>query len=66
MVKVHSNPGDRLLDFFAGSGTLGEAAAKHGRNYVLIDNNPDAIQVMIRRLAPTNPDLVSCEAYAHS
>ena len=50
IVKVHSRPGDRLLDFFAGSGTLGEAAAANGRNAVLIDNNPDAIAVMQRRL----------------
>ena len=62
LVKVHSKPGDLLLDFFAGSGTLGEAAAKHGRDYLLIDNNPEAIQVMTRRLAPTNPELVGCDA----
>ena len=37
LVKVHSRPGDLLLDFFAGSGTLGEAAAKYGRDYLLID-----------------------------
>ena len=62
IVKVHSKPGDLLLDFFAGSGTLGEAAAKHDRDYLLIDNNPEALQVMIRRLSPTNPELVGCEA----
>ena len=33
IVKVHSNPGERVLDFFAGSGTTGEAAAKHGREF---------------------------------
>ena len=31
IVKVHSNPGDLVLDFFAGSGTTGEAATRHGR-----------------------------------
>ena len=62
LVKVHSEPGDLLLDFFAGSGTLGEAAAKHGRDYLLIDNNPEAIQTMTRRLAPTNPDITGCDA----
>ncbi|MBM4142946.1 MAG: site-specific DNA-methyltransferase [Lentisphaerae bacterium] len=51
IVKVHSRPGDMLLDFFAGSGTLGEAALAHGRNCVLIDNNPEAIRVMRRRFA---------------
>jgi site-specific DNA-methyltransferase (adenine-specific) len=57
IVKVHSRPGDRLLDFFAGSGTLGEAAAMHGRDAVLIDDNPEAIEVMTRRLADVNPVL---------
>ncbi len=32
IVKVHSSPGDRLLDFFAGSGTLGEAALAGARS----------------------------------
>lgn len=51
IVKVHSAPGDRLLDFFAGSGTFGESAAIHGRDVVLIDSQHAAITVMKRRLA---------------
>lgn len=51
IVRVHSNPGDRLLDFFAGSGTFGEAAARHARDVVLVDVSEDAIAVMRRRLA---------------
>ena len=31
IVKVHSSPGDTLLDFFAGSGAFGESAALHNR-----------------------------------
>jgi len=50
IVKVHSNPGERVLDFFAGSGTTGEAAAKHGREFVMVDESPDAIAVMEKRL----------------
>lgn len=50
IVKVHSNPGDLCLDFFAGSGTLGEAAAKYGRNFTLIDSNIEAINIMETRL----------------
>ena len=50
IVRVHSNAGDRLLDFFAGSGTLGEAACREGREFTLIDNNPGAVAVMRRRL----------------
>ena len=51
IVRIHSNPGDRLLDFFAGSGSFGEAAASFGRDVLLIDENPEAIEVMQRRLA---------------
>ncbi len=51
IVRVHSRPGDRLLDFFAGSGTFGEAAAKHGREVVLVDESAEAVQLMQRRLA---------------
>jgi site-specific DNA-methyltransferase (adenine-specific) len=50
IVRVHSNPGDLCLDFFAGSGTLGDAAAKNGRRFVLIDNSSKAIDVMEQRL----------------
>ena len=50
IVKVHSNPGEMVLDFFAGSGTAGEAAAKNGRRFVMIDENPEAVKVMRRRL----------------
>jgi site-specific DNA-methyltransferase (adenine-specific) len=57
IVRVHSNPGDLLLDFFAGSGTLGEAAARNGREFLLVDENPEAIEVMVKRLAPFSPEL---------
>jgi site-specific DNA-methyltransferase (adenine-specific) len=51
IVRVHSNPGDRVLDFFAGSGTVGEAAARLGRDAVLVDCNRQAIEVMRKRFA---------------
>jgi site-specific DNA-methyltransferase (adenine-specific) len=51
IVRVHSREGDLVLDFFAGSGTTGEAAAKHGRRFLLVDQSADAIAVMKRRLA---------------
>lgn len=54
IVKVHSNKGDNLLDFFAGSGTFGDAALKHGRNVVLVDNNLQAIETMKERLKKYN------------
>jgi site-specific DNA-methyltransferase (adenine-specific) len=55
IIKVHTNPGDRVLDFFAGSGTVGESAIRHQRSAVLVDNNEQALQVMARRLAFAQP-----------
>jgi site-specific DNA-methyltransferase (adenine-specific) len=45
-----SRPGDWVLDFFAGSGTTGAVAAALGRRFVLVDENPEAVEVMRRRL----------------
>lgn len=59
LVKVHSNPGDLVMDFFAGSGTLGEAAARLGREFLLIDNSPEATTIMARRLASADPECVN-------
>ena len=50
IIKVHSNKGDVVLDFFAGSGTTGYACMKLGRDCILIDKNPDAIDVINKRL----------------
>lgn len=49
IVKIHSNPGDVLCDFFAGSGTLGEAAYRNDRNCILVDNNLEALETMEKR-----------------
>jgi site-specific DNA-methyltransferase (adenine-specific) len=70
LVKVHSNPGDLCVDFFAGSGTFGEASAKHGRRFLLIDSNPDAIKVMEKRLfdflSPREEEREDNRVYQHS
>ncbi|KNC20059.1 DNA methyltransferase [Arthrobacter sp. RIT-PI-e] len=51
-VAASSRQGDWVLDFFAGSGTLGAVAAKLGRRFVCVDSNPQAVDVMRLRLAP--------------
>jgi site-specific DNA-methyltransferase (adenine-specific) len=56
MVQASSRPGDWCLDFFAGSGTLGAVAQALARHYVLIDSNPEAVDIMRRRLAPQPAD----------
>ncbi len=49
IITASSNPGDVVLDFFAGSGTVGEVCLALGRRFILIDNNPQAIAVMKER-----------------
>lgn len=55
IIEVHTNPGDRVLDFFAGSGTTGEVAIRNDRSAVLIDSNEEAMEVMAERLAFAAP-----------
>jgi site-specific DNA-methyltransferase (adenine-specific) len=50
IIVASSNPGDLVMDYFAGSGTTGAAARQLSRSFMLIDNNPEAIKVMQRRL----------------
>ncbi len=56
IVRVHSRPGDLLLDYFAGSGTLGESAAHLERDFILVDESPEAVKVMRERLAFAEPE----------
>jgi site-specific DNA-methyltransferase (adenine-specific) len=51
IVAASSPPGGSVLDFFAGSGTTGVAAHELGRRFILVDNNPQALAVMQKRLA---------------
>ena len=51
IVQASSRPGDTILDFFAGSGTIGAACLELDRRFILIDNNPQAIAVMKKRFA---------------
>jgi site-specific DNA-methyltransferase (adenine-specific) len=62
IVTVHSNPEDRLLDFFAGSGSFGHAAAKHGRNCFLVDKNPAARRTIISRFKKAGLPLTEVKA----
>jgi len=50
-VAASSSPGGWCLDFFAGSGTLGAVCRELGRRFVLVEENPEAIEIMRRRLA---------------
>ena len=49
IIQASSQPDDLVLDFFGGSGTTGAAALELGRRFVLMDQNPEAIDVMRQR-----------------
>lgn len=50
IVQASSAPGEWVLDFFAGSGTTGAVARELGRRFVMVDDNPEALEVMRRRI----------------
>ena len=58
-VATWSNPGDIILDPFAGSGTTLQAAQDIGRQWVGIEINPDYIPICEARTAQASLDLVS-------
>lgn len=49
IIQASSKENDLVLDFFAGSGTTGAAAAELNRNFILIDQNPESIGVIKER-----------------
>lgn len=49
IIRASSNPGDTVLDFFAGSGTTGASCIELKRNFILIDHNEQSMQVMAKR-----------------
>lgn len=61
IITASSRPGDVVLDFFAGSGTTGVAAADLGRGFILVDNNIEAMITMAKRFSNL-PD-VSFESF---
>lgn len=51
MVQASTQAGDWVLDFFAGSGSLGAAAQGLNRKFLLIDQNPEAVEIMAVRFS---------------
>jgi site-specific DNA-methyltransferase (adenine-specific) len=58
IIQASSKPGDTVLDFFAGSGTTGFVAYELGRRFILIDQNPESIEVIKSRLPEGSFQLV--------
>lgn len=51
LIRTYTNQGDTVLDCCAGSGTTGEAAARCGRDAILIENDPKHAETIRTRLA---------------
>jgi site-specific DNA-methyltransferase (cytosine-N4-specific) len=54
-VLAGSQPGDTVLDPFAGSGTVGVVALRHGRNFIGTELNPDYAELCRDRIANLDP-----------
>ncbi len=57
IIQASSKPGDLVLDFFGGSGTTGAVAAELGRRFILVDQNPEALEVMRERFDASGLDV---------
>lgn len=49
IIEASSNPGDLVLDCFCGSGTTLVAADMLGRDWIGVDNSPEALRTMLLR-----------------
>ena len=52
IIETTTQPGDKILDPFAGSGTTGHAALLTGRDFLLIEKEPEYIELINDRLMP--------------
>jgi site-specific DNA-methyltransferase (adenine-specific) len=51
LIKTYTNEGDIVLDNCAGSGTTGVACKNTNRNYILIEKEPEYIEIINKRLS---------------
>jgi len=52
LIKTYTNEGDLVLDNCAGSGTTGVAARNLKRNFILIEKEPEYVEIIKKRLSP--------------
>lgn len=63
-IKAGCPEGGTVLDPFAGSGTTGAVAKSLGRDYILIEANPDYIGLIEERIGGVEAPPVTLEAFA--
>jgi DNA modification methylase len=59
IVRAVTVPGNRVADWFAGSGTTAAVAQRLGRGFVTVDREPAAIDVCLARLSHQGRQLAS-------
>ncbi|HEV3258683.1 MAG TPA: site-specific DNA-methyltransferase [Gemmataceae bacterium] len=63
VVRVASNPGDLVLDPYAGTGSSLVAGHRLGRRYVGIEQDPGYADIARARLSQETPPLPGLEGY---
>jgi site-specific DNA-methyltransferase (adenine-specific) len=56
LIKTYTSEGDLVLDNCAGSGTTGVAARNLNRNFILIEKEPEYIDIINKRLSPNTSE----------
>ena len=51
LIKTYTNEGDLVLDNVAGSGTTGVACQNLNRNFILMEQEPEYVEIIKKRLA---------------
>ena len=51
LIKTYTNEGDLVLDNVAGSGTTGVACQNLNRNFILMEQEPEYVEIIKQRLA---------------
>ncbi|HEU4732677.1 MAG TPA: site-specific DNA-methyltransferase [Kofleriaceae bacterium] len=59
LLRAVTVPGDRVADWFAGSGTTAAVAQRLGRGFVTVDREPAAIDLCLERLTRQGRQLAS-------
>lgn len=50
ILRAVTAPGDRVADWFAGSGTTAAVAQRLGRRFIIVDREPEAVELCAARL----------------
>jgi len=50
IIETHTNPGDWVIDLFAGSGTLARTCRKLGRKFLMVEKNRKTFEAIASRL----------------